>query len=83
MQISRGKIKEIDKDLINILFSYRNSRTVLQKVYNGCEVCERPLDEEYFEEHDLERLIDEQEPILTAIKELFGYAPTSPGGGDE
>lgn len=62
---------EINKELLLILFGHRHSNTVSQKVLNRCEVCERALEDERFFDTELERLIEEQEPILTAIKSLF------------
>ena len=67
MTTDNRELREIDKELIDILFRKRRSQTVLQNIYTGCEVCERPLEEEYFEEHDLKRLIEENRPILDAI----------------
>lgn len=70
-------IDETDKELMLILFGYRYSNTVSQKVLNRCEVCERPLDDERLFDTELERLIEEQRPVLDAIKALIAPTPTT------
>ena len=63
--------EEINRELLLVLFGYRHSNTVSQKVLTNCEVCERKLDDEIFFDTQFDQLVREQEPIINAIKEVF------------
>jgi len=64
-------IDDLREELTKLLFSSRRSSVTYQDILVGCEVCERPLEDERFWDTEREAIIAEQSPITDAILDII------------